>query len=490
MIRKNILLYTLIVIVPTCIASLIYKNVIDDRTQEQIQKTAENYGYVHQEYLETLVSEASKSLEVLSISHTSLSNDLDTNELLQEIKRTDKRYGDIHILDHQGNIQASSSISNNLARIPKEHVEACSTFNKPHISERIENNGSKGAYFYICKPTMKEDRQINSIVYMELRLDYIKNVLETLTPELSMKLTGLTGPEILLLNSDSSEITYDTHVMFSSVPWILHIDSSSLEPHKSNLISKFVFLSLFLTNIIFLAFQYIKLKKENIRQKKEYDNQKLAMIGTLAATTAHEIKNPLTGIKGLVQLLNEKYTDSKDQMYFSIIQKEITRIDDIVNEFLILGKPSASPLETVDIRSALNELTPILQTEAASRLVKLHLYPGNGPVNIHCIKDHIKQVILNIVKNSFEASSPGGDISICLNADDRNAIITIKDNGAGMPASTLNKIFDPFYTTKNYGTGLGLFICKRIITMYQGQIDIQSKKNKGTTIIIRFPLQH
>ena len=487
--RTNLLLYTLIVIIPTVLASIAYYHQTEKKEAENKQRLAANLGRTHQQYLETLINETEKSLEVLSIVVSeSLDNTAAINNILLQTKKTDKRYGNLYLIDSGGSI-LSAAVNNTVEkkRLPDGYINSCTNYKKTFVANQVSDSDKPYPSLYICMPLTEAD---NGFLLAQMRLDYIRNVLEALTPDLAIRITDYDNNEILSINKDVTAGKFDTEMTFADVPWKLHVysaDSSQIDTLYSLL--KFLVLILFLTHILFLLVQYIKLKKEAAIQRKEYNNQKLHIVGTLAATTAHEIKNPLTGIKGLVQLLSEKHTDPKDQMYFSIINKEIMRINDIVNEFLVLGKPSASPMERADIRSIMEEIAPLLQREAAARLIEFHYcLGGTEELYVLCIKDQIKQVILNIVKNSFEACQSGNNISLTLHTEDTNVVMVISDDGIGMPKNELKKIFNPFFTTKQYGTGLGLYICKKILSMHKGTIRIESRQDEGTTVKITLPL--
>ena len=224
-------------------------------------------------------------------------------------------------------------------------------------------------------------------------------------------------------------------------------------------------------------------------EQSQIDAQKVELVGTLAASTAHEIRNPLTGIKGFIQLLQEKYKDSEDQYYFSVIDIEIQRINEIVSEFLVLGKPTAHHHAVNDLNAIILELSPLLGSEANLYNTELDLKLNKEPLYIFCTKDHIKQVLLNLVKNALEAiDKQEGKVTIAVRKFDGNAQIKVTDTGKGMPQEVQSKLFHPFFTMKDTGTGLGLVVCKRIITMYKGTISIKSVPNKGTEVTIMLPL--
>ncbi|WP_019242507.1 MULTISPECIES: PAS domain-containing sensor histidine kinase [Bacillus] len=489
-IRKNVLLYTVIIIIPTIIAILIFTQVLESEKKMNVKNESLELGKLHQQYIETLIKETNKSLDILSIVAMDMVTDTKQIEkLLIQTKKTDKRYGDLYFVGADGVLKAGSTSIYNGIKVKDSYVKACTDLKKTYVSSKKETDTRNQDFFFICKPILKQHDEILGYIIVQLRLDYIKNVLELLTPNTEMKLTDNQNHNILSINSDKKDNNFQETIPFEEVSWTLHISSSTKDVDiNTNALLKFIILFLIITHIIFLAVQLILLNRDAAKQKKDYDNQKLKMIGTLAATTAHEIKNPLTGIKGLVQLLSEKYNDSKDQMYFSIIQKEITRINEIVSEFLVLGKPSVHQLDVVDLCKVIKEIQPVIESEGVTYSVNLKVHLPDEPVYINCITDQIKQVIINIAKNSFEACKPGMTVSLNVVKNKKNVLLAIADQGAGMSKDTLQKIFEPFFTTKNYGTGLGLFLCNRIITQLNGTISVHSKQNEGTTICISLPL--
>ena len=184
-------------------------------------------------------------------------------------------------------------------------------------------------------------------------------------------------------------------------------------------------------SILFLLAQYMLLKRQTKLERQQNELQKIELVGTFAASTAHEIRNPLTGIKGLVALLKEKYKDEQDQFYFSVIEQEIERINEIVSEFLILGKPTAIIEQTYDVRTILNEVALIIQSEANLHNIVFHLHLPDHPVHIRCSKDHMKQVVLNITKNAIEAMTSNDTLTIVVKTmkHTHNCILQILEKG-------------------------------------------------------------
>nr|WP_239534598.1 ATP-binding protein [Priestia taiwanensis] len=230
------------------------------------------------------------------------------------------------------------------------------------------------------------------------------------------------------------------------------------------------------------------LKKETAFEKRQNEIQKIELIGSLAASTAHEIRNPLTGIKGFVTLLSQKYDNPEDNLYFSIIQDEITRINEIISDFLVLGKPVEFAKEQHDLTAIIHEVFPMIQLEAKMNGVRVRHQFTTKPTPIYCSKNHIKQILLNLSKNALEAMKEDDTLTIKVRIKEDYVQLIVKDTGEGIPEDRLENIFQPFYTSKDTGTGLGLVICERIVDTYNGKIIINSIEGKGTTVQVFFPL--
>ncbi len=213
-------------------------------------------------------------------------------------------------------------------------------------------------------------------------------------------------------------------------------------------------------------------------------SDKLAVVGQLAAGIAHEIRNPLTSIKGFVQVMRET---SVSKQYYDVILTEIDRINQVTSDFLLLAKPQEKNLKKNNLLHILNDITSLLQPEALLHNVKLELVHDKKEVFLSCDINELKQAFINMVKNSIEAMPFGGEILIHLVETDNQISITIEDTGNGIPKEHLPNIGQPFYTLKENGTGLGLVTTIRIIENNGGTFKINSDEGQGTTISIVFP---
>ncbi|KSU84156.1 PAS domain S-box-containing protein [Fictibacillus enclensis] len=213
----------------------------------------------------------------------------------------------------------------------------------------------------------------------------------------------------------------------------------------------------------------------------------LNVVGEMAAGVAHEIRNPLTSLKGFVQLMQNE--GQAHEVYYSIILNEVDRIDHIIKEFLLLAKTDRQEVQKISLVNTLKETVSLLETQAILKNITLDLVCEEDLPDSHCDPFQMKQVFINLIKNAIEASNAGGKISITAKRKDSKYIhFTFTDNGTGMPNKVLNRIGKPFYTTKEDGTGLGLMVSYKIIENHKGTVNVSSEVGKGTTFEISLPL--
>jgi PAS domain S-box-containing protein len=237
------------------------------------------------------------------------------------------------------------------------------------------------------------------------------------------------------------------------------------------------------------TYQHISIQYDITEKKKAEEMllkaEKLSMVGELAAGIAHEIRNPLTTVKGFVQLLTE--TDGS-RMYADTILSEIDRINFIVSEFMVFAKPHTRYFTECNLREILKSIILFLEPEALLKNVDLISMITKQDVLISGEKNQLKQVFLNMIKNAIEAMPNGGKVVISLTSSMAGIIVSIKDTGAGMTPDQVKRIGEPFYTTKSGGNGLGLMVSFKIIQDHRGTIEIESVHGEGTKFIIKFPV--
>ncbi|AYA75716.1 PAS domain-containing sensor histidine kinase [Bacillus sp. Y1] len=243
--------------------------------------------------------------------------------------------------------------------------------------------------------------------------------------------------------------------------------------------------------IIFEGVEAVLSIGKDITEKNEQTDQllqkseKLALLGQMAAGIAHEIRNPLTSIRGFVQLFKG---DQDQNVYYDIVLSELDRINGIVGEFLFLSKPTTTAMQERDVKKLINDVVPLIQTQTILSNIQIGMeYESNLPY-VYCDENQLKQVFLNILKNATEAMPNGGTIDLKVKKGKaKGVLIQIADQGVGIPKERIPKLGEPFYTTKEKGTGLGLMTCYKIIENHKGQLQIESEVNKGTTVQIILP---
>lgn len=261
----------------------------------------------------------------------------------------------------------------------------------------------------------------------------------------------------------------------------------------STLLNLLIRLELFLTNgLIYILGMLLcvmfagYLRETALMRSQLQQSEKLALISELAASVAHEVRNPLTVVRGFVQLLREG-VDPERREYIKLVLTELDRAEFIISDYLSLARPQGESIENFDVSDALQEVNTVMFSFALMNRVQIksqlesHLFI-RGDI-IKC-----KQVFMNLIKNGVEAMPNGGTIWLSAVKKEPHVLIRIKDTGQGISEEHLAKMGKPFFTTKEKGTGLGLLISYRIVEAMGGSIQFASEQGVGTTVTITFPL--
>lgn len=464
------------------------------QTQEmetEYRNKAQWYAGFHAKHIENFIGETVGRLDmlatVINIQHNNLNG---VEEILKKTQKKDPRFSGFYWANSKGDLLISSNELPSSVNVgDRPYFQQAVKTGKTSISEAHIGRVT-GRFIITIATPISDNGQIKGVLLSSLRLDEIEESIKNVIKDEMIVVKDDTGQTLIKTGRAAPEDrSIQSSINIINLPWTatakIALEDDRLYRHT---FFQYILLIFTAANILFLLIQYVRLKHKVKKEAAQNEIQKLELVGNLAASTAHEIRNPLTGIKGLVKLLSEEYSDNKAQFYFGVIQEEITRINAIVGELLMLGKPSSYTLKTYDANDIVLEIEPLIQSEANYMNVQLSVHPSADNLPISCVRDHIKQVILNLAKNALQAMSNGGNLTISL---DRNAdfcIITVEDNGEGMPKEVLDQVFNPFFTMKENGSGLGLSVCKRIIDTCGGTISIQSAPRKGTTVEVRLPL--
>jgi len=224
--------------------------------------------------------------------------------------------------------------------------------------------------------------------------------------------------------------------------------------------------------------------------RKEIDrSQRMASIGRLAAGVAHEIRNPLSSIKGFATYFKERYKNNNNDIeILTIMIQEIDRLNRVVSQLLELARPISISGTTTNIKSLISDSIKVIEQMALEKHIHIQAQFEPNIKDVFIDKDRLSQTLLNLYLNALEAMDDQGKLLISLLPYQENGIeIQISDSGTGIDKEALGHIFDPYYTTKPTGTGLGLAIVHNIIEAHNGLIMVNSTKGKGTTFTIKLP---
>ncbi|WP_458120227.1 ATP-binding protein [Paenibacillus sp. Z6-24] len=237
-----------------------------------------------------------------------------------------------------------------------------------------------------------------------------------------------------------------------------------------------------LTGVVVIAQDITEV--ERLRNELSHVEQ-LSLVGKMAASITHEIRNPMAVVRGFLQLMREKSPASLDH-YYLIVMDELDRANSIINDFLSLAQNRIVEKQLYDLHAIIEELLPLLWADANLRGQSIAFIPGQDVPRLDLNSKEIKQLILNLARNGMEAMEDKGELTIETEATAHEVIMRIRDTGPGIPQEKLDKLFEPFYTTKAKGTGLGLSLCLSIVERHQGRIVVDSVEGEGTTFSVIF----
>jgi signal transduction histidine kinase len=239
--------------------------------------------------------------------------------------------------------------------------------------------------------------------------------------------------------------------------------------------------------------QMVKDLRYNLQELKKADAEKarlerLSALGEMAATVAHETKNPLNSIRVATSYLKKNFQGEILTEFLSIIEEEVLRLNDITANFLGFSKPAPLSLRRCSINAIVKSMVELIRQEATDRNIEVILLTDENIPEIQCDYSAMKQTVLNLLLNALDASREGDAITISTEISGEHVRMSVQDTGVGMDQQTLGNIFKPFYTTKTRGSGLGLAIADRVIKEHKGSISVESEIGKGTRFTIEVPV--
>ncbi|PFN27838.1 two-component sensor histidine kinase [Bacillus cereus] len=240
------------------------------------------------------------------------------------------------------------------------------------------------------------------------------------------------------------------------------------------------------TLMLFIVYFNEVLKDAVFMRSKLIKMEKMEIVSQLAASISHEVRNPLTVVKGFTQLLKTPNLtpESRDE-YIEHILEELNRAQEIIDDYLTFAKPASEKLDHIAVEQELNRVINMILP--LCNMNTIHITKDFSKATIVGNKQHFQQCFLNLIKNGIEAMPNGGTLNISSSISNNKVVIRIEDNGVGMSQEQINRFGEPYFSTKTKGTGLGTMVAVKIIETMHGTLKIQSVVNKGTTLMITFP---
>jgi signal transduction histidine kinase len=215
----------------------------------------------------------------------------------------------------------------------------------------------------------------------------------------------------------------------------------------------------------------------------------MAAFGLLAAGIAHEVGNPLAGISGVVQMLDRRDLDPYTREKLALVHTQLARIQAILRELITFSRPASDATGKVSVRDVVDEALGIAKYYRGGKNRSITAdVPADLPPLVG-VRDQFVQVVFNLLLNAIDATDKGGSIRVSASAAGGVLVLTVADDGSGIPAEVLPRLFRPYFTTKKHGTGLGLFVLRRIVEAHGGSVGVESEVGRGTTFRVELPVE-
>jgi len=308
---------------------------------------------------------------------------------------------------------------------------------------------------------------------------------------LSAILDGATSDARITLRTGESAFEFNTPLYLSKETLALRL---TLHTYRADTVIRrarlnmMVLFALLATGWILALALYRFTRREEQHTLEMARRESLAQLGEMGAMLAHEIRNPLAGIKGYAQLIEKKPQEERNSGFAQRIISETLRLETLVNELLSYAKSDRESMVKLNLTEIVSHAAALLRLEAEQAAIRI-ICDCQDNIVIDGNRDRLVQLLLNVVKNSLQAMPDGGTVRITAGIDDRQAIVKVNDSGHGISEEEMTRIFEPFFTTRARGTGLGLPLCRKIVEEHGGKITVQSVVGEGTSVSIAFPIR-
>ncbi|WP_371380713.1 ATP-binding protein [Sporomusa aerivorans] len=289
----------------------------------------------------------------------------------------------------------------------------------------------------------------------------------------------LDGIDKLIIYSELYNADWHVATTVPLASLYMRVLGKSLEDARS-----FFLLALCLALLYGVGYQAKRHERERERLKLE----RMTCVNQFAAGIAHEIRNPLTSIKGFIQLMSRRSDRPATPEHLEIILSEIGRIDNLISEFQMLARPLKEPeFQKVNICKLVEDVALLMEGQVHNKNITVRLQPSTADCFAVGDMPQLKQVFINLMKNAVEAAPFGGHINIAIDRQQNMLAVTVENNGDSIPQDIIEKLGTPFFTTKENGTGLGLSVCFSIVGNHGGKIKVLSQKDMGTVFTVLLP---
>lgn len=217
--------------------------------------------------------------------------------------------------------------------------------------------------------------------------------------------------------------------------------------------------------------------------------ERLAIMGQLAAIALHEVRNPLSAIKGYLQLLRRELEEARQLGYVDVMLEALDKVNNLITDYLRLAKPGTPKRQPCQLEEVISDLISLFEVEFKNKEIRVLFFCHSDIPPVNLDREQFDQVLVNILKNAVEVTPSGGEISIGIEhlKEENMVSLLIRDTGLGIPDDVLSQVFDPFFTTRDEGTGLGLYVCREIVNNHGGEIRIANNPDQGCTVTITLP---
>lgn len=287
-----------------------------------------------------------------------------------------------------------------------------------------------------------------------------------------------------------SGLLYAPHILFQ---WEAQ---GGHHAHHGSHLNKYIEISIFLLFGALFGVVFDRLRATTEALKRSYEagqtSARLAALGQLSAGLAHEIRNPLTGIRSSLDVIEGEFDDGEKETFdefLGLARREVDRADRLIGELLNFAKPKSLQRETVSVNTLIEETRALIDSEAQSKGITVEVQSKRGQT-INGDADQLKQVLLNLMLNAIQhAPEQSGLVSVTVSFTPKSCLIDVEDNGAGVAHENANRVFDPFFTTRAKGVGLGLAISHQIVEHHGGELTHgRAEKLKGASFRVVLPI--